>query len=49
MGEAELHAHLNEGVEQQVEKSTLRVLMGFWLGIAIAAAGFWSSTGFAGG
>lgn len=43
MGDLELHGNLDEPIEGQVEKSSLRVLFGFWLGIAVAAAGFLSS------
>ena len=38
MGDLKLH-----GVEQEIERSTLRVLIGFWFGIAVAAAGFLSA------
>tara|TARA_Y100000052_G_C2955367_1_gene89716 strand:+ start:13726 stop:13866 length:141 start_codon:yes stop_codon:yes gene_type:complete len=38
MMDRELH-----GVEDAVGYATFRVLIGFWLGVVILAAGFWSA------
>ena len=48
MGDRELHAHLEPSIENEIERKTIRVLLGFWLGLAVLGAGFMTSTNFTG-
>lgn len=44
MGDRELHADFEPGIEHEIERKTIRVLLGFWLGLAVLGAGFMTST-----
>ena len=46
MGDAKLHADLHESVEEETTRTTFRILLGFWFGVLIAAAGFLSAVDF---
>tara|TARA_B100000809_G_C14821655_1_gene417640 strand:- start:282 stop:422 length:141 start_codon:yes stop_codon:yes gene_type:complete len=46
MGDIELHVEQSDTIEKQLGRSGFRLLMGFWFGIFIAAAGFLSAIQF---